>query len=316
MTRKRLWQTAVSVALVFAATATWAQSPAPNWVTQARQGGGGSPLSQEIRSSNGTALTNYVHGYIEVTGYGAAKRTGNAAQEMILAMDAARTIAFAKLSETIYGVRVKGKSMVRDGVASGQIVVKDLEAALIKNAITLEEGTQEGPKGETVGVVKLGYLLNGPNGLAGAIVSQERALADLRLPEEETFMPASAPPPPPPSQPYTGLIVDAGGKGLAPGLFPKILAAGDGRVLYSAASVNDPDVLVNGLVRYAPSEAVARNLEGSGGPMVGANPLVVRAAAASGDISAVVSDEDAVKIYGADLKSKFLGKGRVVFVIN
>jgi len=159
----------------------------------------------------------------------------------------------------------------------------------------------------------MGYLLNGRKGLSGFMV-------DNGVPQEEAqsdnlFVPSSSTPKP--AETYTGLIVDASGIGITPDLFPKILAESDGRVVYSAKVTRDPDVLVNGSVRYARTIENAKEIKNDGGKLFfGNNPLVVRGVKAANRSSVVVSDEDALKIYAADLKSKFLRDAKVGFALK
>ena len=299
------------LAIIFSISSlSFGQDEAPDWVRNARRSSE-TPLS--IVSADGQVIANYQHGYLEVTGRGTQVTGVNKAQKIILAQEGARTNAYAKLGSFIRGVMVTERTTVEYGATKNYYARHELEETLVKNALILKETYQEISDGSIIGIVKLGYLLNGPQGLTGFLVAKN--VPQRITGTDRPFVAAETPPAP--AEPYTGLIVDAGGLKVVPALFPKVLAKSDGRAVYSAGMVNNPEVLMLGSGRYESNVERARNIKNKDGTkFVGDNPLVVRGVASEKGSSVVVSDDDAVEIYGADVASRFLRGGKVVFVLN
>ena len=146
--------------------------------------------------------------------------------------------------------------------------------------------------------------------LARKILPPQYIEAEPPQPPEQT--PVTQPPAPVKEETYTGLIIDATGTGVWPGLLPKILAQGSSRVIYGPG-VFDPKAVIDGCAAdYAWAVEEARKR-----PRVGKNPLIIQALSTSGEtykVDLVISPDDAVKIYRADLKSHFLKDAKVVIV--
>jgi len=312
MKRGMIWGIAFIFLLILNTSAVvMGQDEPPEWMQKMQTTEEG-PLIQKIVTEGSIALVNWIHGYIEVAGEGSSKKTGHQAQQILNARDAARTMAYAKLAETVNGVVVRGASNVRDSLSAGQIAQRLLKDTLIKNAVPLKEGHRTLADGTIIGIVKLGYFLNGQQGLSRFLATKQ--VHKVATEGQKKFTPNQQKQP---EKPFTGLIIDAGGLGGKPAMYPHILAKGSNRVVYSADLISDQSLIVNGAVRYARSVAAAKNLKDkSGAPIFGENPMLVKGVGISDRSSIVISVDDATRVFNADLKDRFLQAGKVAIVLN
>ncbi len=302
-----------AVVLAFSHPVVGQEDGPAEWAQQMRQAANNPLIDAGVSVDGSRFLANYEHRTIEFIGRATGNRGINLAQKEVLAMSAARAMAQGKLAEYLYGVNVSGSTSVRDGDNARQSLLARLENQVVRNAKILSETTEPRADGSIMGIVRIGYLLDGPTGLTSFVV--EQGLPQTMAADDDLFRPVSVPATP--EEPYTGLIVDATGVNSIPALFPKILAQGDNRVIYSARVVNTPDVLVNGTVRYTNTVEKARQIKNdTGNNLFGNHPLVVTAREVVQRSSLVVSDEDAVKIFAEDVRSGFLRDGKVCFVLN
>ncbi len=128
--------------------------------------------------------------------------------------------------------------------------------------------------------------------------------------------PVTPPPPitPPPAVPetkFTGLVIDARGKGFQPCLVPTIKPS-TGTEEWAVGYVNDPKATQVGVAAFVRRLEDAKRLKVRGAP----NQLVVRASKATGagHCNVEVSDTDASTIRKADGDAKFLATFKVTFV--
>ena len=113
---------------------------------------------------------------------------------------------------------------------------------------------------------------------------------------------------------YTGLIIDARGLGVQPGMSPKITDTKD-RVIYGEFDAIDSNFAIEeGVVKYAETEKAAKKLELSGN-----HPLTLRALAKADDpsgSSVIIKDQDAWQILTANDLKNFLSSYRVTFIVD
>jgi hypothetical protein len=115
---------------------------------------------------------------------------------------------------------------------------------------------------------------------------------------------------------YTGLVIVVGTVRLDRSVSPAVLTpAGEvlyGRGWWKPGQLNDEFAEQYGIVEYAPSVAAANR--------VGPRPLIVYAVGVTGPAlsnfktDVVVSDEDALRIHDANMRSRFLQQMRVALV--
>ena len=110
----------------------------------------------------------------------------------------------------------------------------------------------------------------------------------------------------------TGIIIDGTGLGLRPAMSPRILNQG-GSVVYGPGQYSRDYAAANGVAGYAKSLDQAKS-----DTRVQGNPLVIRAASASGSSSAdvIISNADAGKLVVADGAAGLLKNCRVMIVLD
>jgi hypothetical protein len=126
----------------------------------------------------------------------------------------------------------------------------------------------------------------------------------------------AATPPAGAGAPFTGLIVDCRGKGVARGMWPKLVSVPGDLVWDATTTASAEAALERGLVCYHASVEEARRCE-----RAGTNPLVVAAVGASGPskplpIYPVVSAGDASIIQAEDARGRFLAALNVCLVVD
>ncbi|MCX5725815.1 MAG: hypothetical protein NT030_01300 [Candidatus Saganbacteria bacterium] len=110
---------------------------------------------------------------------------------------------------------------------------------------------------------------------------------------------------------YTGLIVDAHGLDVWPGMSPKIIDT-SGREIYGTMNIDPDYVIEKGIVSYVDSiaEAIEQGL-------VGSDPLIVRAAARGHDpakTNIIINKEDGDRILKENTRSGFLESLKVAII--
>lgn len=157
--------------------------------------------------------------------------------------------------------------------------------------------------------------LYGPSSIVSAFQSilrqeTEDEVAQFRrieLPEPETaapLMPAAA------QEIFTGLVVDARGRGVGQGMAPKILT-GTRRLVYAIGDTDGDYAERFGIVSYGKTGDEPWLAE-----VVGHNPVEATASGIEGQIDVVISDDDGVRIAEADRTDRFLKECRVVFLVD
>jgi len=266
-----------------------------------------SPLEQRILDPQGTsgARTRWDEGVFEVKAGATAdpRRAYNEAQARGQALRAAYILALRKLAEVVEGVQIDGTTVVRNAMFESSEVRASLRA-YIQGARIVREDVTTLADGSIWAEVTVAYPMAGKGGLVAALapwlVSRPSSFY-TGIPGAQTV------------DRYTGLIVDASGTGFSPALAPRLLAAGDQRVVYGPHTVQLAALEQKGLVGYAASLSDALR---SG--RVGSAPLIVRAGEAvgarRGDL--VLSLRDAERLLAADRTGSFLTQAAVVVVLG
>lgn len=248
-------------------------------------------------------------GLIEATGLGTVDttKTANRIQARLLAKRAAVVDAQRNLLEMVEGVRVTAGTTVKDAQLESDLIANRVKG-LLQGAFTIDESIIE-DGGEYLAEVKLGVCLN-------ASVTNCRARPTLSQIIYQTLdKPADGQKFQAPGQAdavsgVTGLIVDATAVDFEP-YFDVRLVTHQGKEVYGPGHFD----MMSGedWLHWARSVNSARDKV----DLVGDNPLVVAAAGLTEDSRIVLQDEDAVRIFRANLDNDdFLSKGRVIFVVQ
>lgn len=255
---------------------------------------------------------------IIVSGTGmCTKYTGTKAR--LLARRAAIVDAYRYLAEQVQGVQVDGDSTVAD-LETQSDVVRTKVSALVKGAkIIKEEQMSDGAY-----VVTMAMPMFGASSLASAVMPEVMKDTPVAEPPEKVTAKNTVMPKEEFKQVvkevkangYTGVVIDAVGRGLECTMAPQILDT-NGRVVYGKANIDVDFAVSHGLVEYS------KDLQGATGgtSRAGSNPLVIKATAVKGGsnsvnpVNVVVSPEDADKILlAASNNANLMRNGSVVFV--
>lgn len=285
-------------------------------------------LRQVTRQKDSDTVTDWEQGIIEVTGRGVARPSGNVMQDEMLAVEAARAVAYARLAERVGSVRVTSSATIGGSVASGRVIETQVQAAV---SGARETGRRVWPQeggGRAAELTLQLCLTAAGKGCAGAVtpitavVAPEPPLVPLPVPRPPQ---ASTAPPLPPSPPikqppapaivapagYSGLVISVGKMPFLPVLRPEVVTP-DGTVVFNAAKVSRQVVANDGAAQYAGSLADARKRL-----QAGANPLVLNAVKITDDNRIVISEADAKTIGAANAAAgDFLKNGRVIIVLE
>jgi len=269
--------------------------------------------SAQVNQQFPNGYVDWENGFIYAKGRGgvnidAMESAGQAEQE---AMIQAHDNALAVLSRIINGVNIDSARKYEYSRAIDTKLVQDTEG-LIQLAVPVDSldvlqwvtfKGQNQPKAERV----LKAPMTGPRGLFAVVADYNR-----RNPAAVPQKPRFEAPIQKESPEYTGLIVDCTGIGLQPSVNPMILT-NDGENEVFSQRIVDMEIKDQGMVRLVVSIEAAR-----ANSRAGKNPLMVKGVRAVGNRSTdvVVSQDDAIAIMSADVKSRILKAGRVVFVIN
>ncbi|MEZ0373637.1 MAG: LPP20 family lipoprotein, partial [Candidatus Sericytochromatia bacterium] len=209
---------------------------------------------------------DWANRWVEATGSGVPRETGNPAQARLLAQRAAVADAYRQLAETVHGVRIDAETTVLNYVTQSDVIRTRVQA-LIKGARQVGEARQ-GADGVTQVTMRL--PLYGADQLSGAIELDQQvrrqqsalpgtSLARLlhesaaRLPEP--FFPMRlaaagfAPIQLAAGPAYTGLVLDMCTMPIQPVMSPAVF--GNEQQVYIANYPIDPDqVIAEGVLQY------------------------------------------------------------------
>lgn len=248
-------------------------------------------------------------GLIEAVGLGTVdtRKTKNRIQAKLLAKRAAIVDAQRNLLEMIEGVRLTSGTTVKDAQVESDLIANRVKglltgAFIIKENVMAEEDSY-------LAEVTLGICVTAALENCGARqnLSQIIYAALAKTSPEKLFKTDRESPDI--GSGISGLIVDLTDQEFTPH-FDVRLVTKAGKEVYGPGHFN-PGKGTDWL-HWEKDLAVARQSN-----VVGKSPLVLFATDTTPDSYIILSDEDAVKLYTANLKGgDFLSQGRVIFVIN
>jgi hypothetical protein len=258
-------------------------------------------LIETEADEDSVTVTNWSDMYIEVTAMGTANifKAQSDAHALILAEEAARALAYRKLTERAYGVYVNSRNIVKDGVTADDTVLVACEG-YIKNAKEVNVTHERLADNSILCTVTLGALLTTDDGLMkiGGLIQTDEPAVEVYSPVTNVY----------PGD-YSGIVIDASGLDLNPALYPNIVTE-DGKLVYGAQFLDPEYALMNGVSTYVRSIEEARNHG------VGDSPFIVKALKTMGAFAAdlvlpgVVVDQ----LFGLEDQYNHLSEGRVVIM--
>lgn len=252
-------------------------------------------------------------------GTGARNPKFTGAQARLMARRAAIVDCYRNLVARVQGVQVDAETTMENLMVTSD-VVKNKMAGAIKGAKIIEEGELD----DGAYYVKMALPMYGANSVAAAALPEvmkdtPKAEPAAKVTTKTTAMPKEefkATVKEVISSGYTGIVIDASGKGLECTMAPQIIDT-NGRVVYGKENIDLDFAVTHGLADYKTNLNDATN----GSSRAGKNPLVIKATAVKGGsnsvnpVNAVVSPEDADKILLAVANNADVFKnGAIVFV--
>lgn len=267
-----------------------------------------------IAQSAGTGEINWVHGYISVTGQGAAVR-GSLAQARPLARRAAVSDAQRNLLEIIKGVKIDSTTTVENFVVTSDVIQSHVNG-LVKGAHVVKgtEKYETQPDGSVLATLEMRVCIMGNCGASRVSLVQALGIDRIKPP---AYIPPPAPPvspapppppvaqqavpvapPPPPkaypfdkTKPITGLVINLEGHLYERVLLPVVVVEDQGSGLftvYCAKNVRPAVVRTFGVVRYADTVEQAMHVH----KQIGSNVLVIPASSITRENMIVIRTTD------------------------
>ena len=313
-------------------TAVAALAAVPDWVMQERDRARNADaltstlfVQREVTfkddlgvESVGQETINWQERYMQVSAEGVSAHCTNEAECRIQAEKIARTRAYVLLAQAVEGLMVTDSTSVMDEVRLQSISQTRMDAFI--HGARVVETSYRHLDGEVVATVTVGFIFDAPEGFSSLVMPGIRQRDEQRIRDNELDL-YTPPPDTAASLPamddrseYTSVIIDTRGTGLSPCMSPRIITP-DGSVVYGAMHVDEEYLMSVGIAGYYHSldEAMA-------GERAGGNPLIIKAVGAQGQgtfkFHAEVSVQDAARILNADLKTEFLKKCAVIFLVD
>lgn len=255
--------------------------------------------ADSLREEAAHGTTDWHAGYIEATGQGTARYMGNRIQEELMAKEAARMSAQARLLGQIEGVRLTGLATLGQSAQNNTRAATRIKGTL-KGAKVVSETVSWHPdetarrKAVPLAEVTLRVCL-----MPGCASND----ASFVSPLPET---SEAPAYDPEQTDHSALILDLNQALYLPTLAPEILTE-SGETVYSHQHVETQTARTKGLIHYTRSLDEAHALDISG-----ASPLVVPIVKVNEANQLIISDADAARFKNA----AFLGQGRVIVALD
>ena len=232
--------------------------------------------------------TDWIKGYVEATAQGTARYMGNKVQEELMAKQAARTTAQARLLEIIKGIRLSGISTLGAQAQSDTRAATRIKGTLkgarsVNETVTWHED-KSSRRGEVVMAEVTLRLCVSPTCTETRDNLTHASLAPFVKPKPASHQSETL------EGDYSAVIIDLQQAMFLPALSPEIINE-KGDTIYSQDVVDDEVATQKGLIHYEKSVEMAKK-----NAVCGSNPFIVSAQRVSTDNRIVLSNEDAAKI--------------------
>lgn len=229
------------------------------------------------------------------------------AQREQMAKRAAVVTAQRSMVEYLEGFVMVGDTLVKDGMVQYDVIRSAVSGFVKGSQVVFQEYNRE--KDTAIAMVKVG--LHGPKGFASSFyekMSSDPKLKEALKTDKKPFKSQAVKL----DEVYDGLIVDATEQNFRPALINRVFAS-KGDVLYDPAKISQKVLVEQGCGEYTNSIEKAKAALAARGVK---NPLVVKASGATSAADLQVTDDDAVTIYSANQKGRFMATAKVAFVLK
>ena len=255
-------------------------------------------IKDVVEPDGSTGKVDWTTGVVTATGMGAPpSQPATPAQTRAMAERDAQVVAYRNLLEAVKSVQVDTSTTMEKIIVTNDVIKAQvngiIQGAMIMDKKYMADGSVE---------VTVGMRLTG-------------ALAEAVLPKTAPAAPAASVATSASvttGQVYTGLIIDARGRGVRPAMVPKILSE-DGTEIYGPAYINRELAVREGMAVYMKDLAVAQAND-----RVKDKPLVAMAVKVNGDarVDIVISNADASAIQGTAANLSVLEKCKVIILVD
>jgi hypothetical protein len=273
-------------------------------LTGAALASAGDNLVQEVPSG----YIDWSQATVRVRGIGAPAANGGekAPDAASDALENAKRVALSNLLETIQTIRINAGTRVADRATRSPDFNNGLASLAANAAVTRQEYLSDG-------TVEIELTMNLTGGFGQFVLPEE-----IRQVEPVTTVAAEQPrsdadnAKAQPADPFTGLIIDAGGIDARPSMVPVIVDE-SGEEAYGPAFVSREVAVSRGMSGFATNLEAAR-----ADPRVGRQPMIIKAIRthSTGKTDLVISRTDAARLRSSAAHLRFLKACQVCIVID
>ncbi len=251
---------------------------------------------------------DFINNYIDVdaTSVGAKRFDAGSPAAYVNAVEAARVLAQARCAELLAGTQVEGVALLKDmGFEFSNRVQSQLRRTHVPGGKILSKTDPAEFKRTNMVTVVVRFPLR--DVMAPVLQALSPALLEVegKLPRANAAPPIVAH-----LKGADGVIVHVPA-GFKPTIAPRIYNAG-GELVYGVSSVAPDVLLTQGVAQFTNDRAKAQaTLEARG-----AKGVLIINGVLKGETDVQLSPEDTARLLGANAKSNFLQKGRVVIVVG
>jgi hypothetical protein len=282
-------------------------------------------LSQSVTQTVGdNGVVDWTQQKIRATGIGAPNPDAPPGAQRAGAIEAAKLAALRNLLQTVQGVNITSETTVRNAMVENDVISTRVQGiirgfTMVDTRYLSDQSVEveiEVPLSGVLADALLPQTFGGGRLLVGQPVcptcGQPWPQGKPVPPGVQLVTPGTGSATTAASGPYTGLIIDAKGLGVMPGMAPKVVDEA-GSEVYGSKYVSREYAVQQGMVGYDKDLNSARNNQ-----RVTNNPLVIKAVRATGTnkTDVVVASADAQRIHAAAQHQNFLDHCRVMVLLD
>ncbi len=261
--------------------------------------------SESLLEQTDIAVTNWEEQVVQARGYGVApEKIRSESQALILAREAAITVAQRRLLGKIKGVQIDSEQRVKNAQVQSDVITKQVQG-IIRGARIVKEKKIADNAYQVVMEVKF----YGNNGLMKAVFPRLKEAADDSLeqtgsePQGEVEAETGD---------YTGVVITTVGLQVEPALAPKIYSTA-GKLIYGLETIEPQGVVDRGLVGYTRSLAAAK-----ANSRVGEQPLILKAQQVRGSYRTdlVLAAAEARQLQQVGKRNNIFAKHKIIIVLD
>lgn len=262
-----------------------------------------------VKTSEG--CIDWTNGIIYATGMGVPNpKFPTKAQQRYSAMQAAKTVAMRNLLQMVENVYIDSTTTVKAGMLESDEIKTQVSGTVRQveqfgKARTMSDGsvwvTMRMHLRDLYGIMVQNENMPTASGHTDAKEKNEAVKAPAKAKTGIQYGGMT-------SKVYTGVIINASGRGIVPAMSPKVYGK-NGKEVYGSANVEREFVLEHGIVGYTKNVKKAQTND-----RIGSNPLFIKGTK-KGSSDVVISNKDAKLLDELFKTQSFLREARVMIVL-